>query len=303
MKSEKLISVVITHFNKGDLLIRTLSSLQSDMANILEIIIVDDASDEENWTQTKKEVFLRFEKIIIIENKENLGPAIRLNQGAKITKGSYIFFMDADDIIQKNALNKILKQTMLQNADLCYGLVKKITNLEENISDDVYETSKNPISYIIKNNILHMCILVHKDVFFASKGCNENLFIQDESLALALAITSKKMIYRTTPTVFILNDLKNSTNKLSTDKSQQHHDTFISIYDFLNKNKSINPSLIRILEKKAISNYKKNISKPTVKVFLIYFASKIIPHIIWHHYKEEIKQHFGKLKVRRPKKR
>lgn len=284
------ISVILTHFNKGPLLQRTIESLQPDLTELLEIIVVDDCSTDPDWPDFAK--FLEekyFPKIKIIYNSENKGPATRLNQGGSIAKGEYIFFMDADDIAAPNLILNTINLIKNNNyPDLIYGRVNKIKNEKEithlgceNIS---FNYIKNPIEFIIKENILHMCVFCKNNIFQKSGGCFDNLFIQDEALALNLGIVSKTMLYIQTPSVYILDSEVDKVSHLSSNKYRQHKDTFLSIYLFKKKQHILDENLNNILIKKATSMYFKSKKEKKLLSFLDYidyFDSKIRPSSSW----------------------
>ena len=88
------ISVVLTHFNKGQLLQRTVDSLQPDLPELLEIIIVDDASTDPNWPLFSKKIELQYPKVKIIQRDKSKfkygGHAyLRGETSEKITLESY----------------------------------------------------------------------------------------------------------------------------------------------------------------------------------------------------------------------
>ena len=90
-------SVVVTTYNDGEFLKRSLPSIINQSQKPLEIIIVDDGSDN-NLAETLANTFISYSDIpIIYEKKENGGPSSARNLGIKIAKGEYILFLDSDD--------------------------------------------------------------------------------------------------------------------------------------------------------------------------------------------------------------
>lgn len=304
------ISVVLTHFNKGLLLQRTIESLQPDLAELLEIIIVDDASTDPNWKSFSNELQQRYPKIKIIHNSDNKGPANRLNQGGNAAQGDFLFFMDADDVLAPNRLKQIVEKMQAENCDLFYGNKVKIYDVSEiNHHPEIITSSiEQPLTYMIQHNIMEMCVMCSKALWQKSLGCDASLFIQDESLALELGIVAQKLLFTKTASVFVILDAeetktKRGDNRLSQNLNQQHHDMFFTLYNFL-VNHTLEPIQQELLKKKALSTYWKSLkahNKTSVREFFYYALAKQNPNKWWAKRVEELKSYFIQLDhVRRP---
>ena len=95
--NENLVSVIVPCFNCADTIEATIESVirQSDCE--IEIICVDDCSTDE----TADILFLlqeRFGALRVIRNERNLGAAKSRNIGISESKGTFIAFLDSDDI-------------------------------------------------------------------------------------------------------------------------------------------------------------------------------------------------------------
>lgn len=305
------ISVVLTHFNKGLLLQRTIESLQPDLPELLEIIVVDDASTDPNWAQFSQQLQQQYPKVKVIPNTDNKGPANRLNQGGNAAQGDYLFFMDADDVLAPNRLKQIVTQMQTESCDLFYGNKVKIHNLAEINQYPQMDTLsiEQPLTYMIQHNIMEMCVMCSKELWQKSQGCNSSLFIQDESLALELGVVAQKLLFTETATVFVILDeeetkTKRGNNRLSQNLNQQHHDMFLTIYDFLNTHQ-LGENQKNLLKKKALSTYWKSLKvrdQKTFKEFFFYVLAKRNPEKWWASRAEFLKSYFAQLDhVRRPR--
>lgn len=91
-----LISVIMSNYNTPEEYLRTaIESVLNQTYSNFEFIIIDDYSTDNSLEIIKT---YKDERIVIIENKENLGITKSLNRGLAIAKGEYIARMDADDI-------------------------------------------------------------------------------------------------------------------------------------------------------------------------------------------------------------
>ena len=89
-----LVSVVIPAFNSGRFIIDTLKSVFEQTYNPLEVIVVDDGSDD-GTSEIISKVF--GDKVKVIKQK-NSGPSIARNRGIVNSNGKYIALLDADDL-------------------------------------------------------------------------------------------------------------------------------------------------------------------------------------------------------------
>lgn len=107
---EVLASIIITSYNKGKFIKKTIKSALNQNYKKKEIIVFDDKS-----TDNSINIIKNFKKIKIITNKkkkEKSGPLNQINatlRSFKKSKGKYIFFLDGDDQFKKNKLKTFIK--------------------------------------------------------------------------------------------------------------------------------------------------------------------------------------------------
>ena len=112
-KSKKpKISIITPIFNKETTFYRYLRSIQNQPFKDLEIIIVDDFSND-NTLRIIEEIKNDDERIILIKNKKRRGTLISRKIGVFKSNGDFLLFVDPDDMISENILIH------------CYKLAKK----------------------------------------------------------------------------------------------------------------------------------------------------------------------------------
>jgi len=183
------ISFIITVFNKEKELPATIASILRQTIDIarddIEYIFVDDASKDSS-IQVIENGFKEIDNIHIIQNQDNLGPSIRLNQGAMAASGEYLFLMDADDILINDALQVMYNAACKENADFVFGFQKKSELSQEQLLektlplDTNYQLSAKPLDTVLDGKYVRMSYLVANELYTKSKGADERIFIQDE---------------------------------------------------------------------------------------------------------------------------
>ncbi len=99
-----LVSIVILNYNAGDLLLNCVDSVFKTKHNNFEVIIVDNASKDNSHKKCQE----RFEKIRLIENRENLGYCEGNNVGVRESKGDFVVILNPDTIVKPEWLNELL---------------------------------------------------------------------------------------------------------------------------------------------------------------------------------------------------
>jgi glycosyltransferase involved in cell wall biosynthesis len=99
MSSACSASVVISNYNYGRFLPDAIESALAQTYANLEIIVVDDGS-----TDSSKEVIDRYGKRVVAILKKNGGQASGYNAGFAASRGEYVCFLDADDMLEPTTI-------------------------------------------------------------------------------------------------------------------------------------------------------------------------------------------------------
>lgn len=112
-----LVSVVIPTYNRRKSAERLVRSIKNNTYKNTEIIIIDDASTDGSY-QYLSERFRNDKKLKILRNKTNLYTAESRNVGFRRAKGDFVFFIDDDNVLDKKAIEELLR---IFNADNSIG--------------------------------------------------------------------------------------------------------------------------------------------------------------------------------------
>ena len=118
---EDLISIIIPVYNVEKYLSKCLDSVANQTYKNLEIILINDGS-KDNSLQICQEYKNKYSNIKLI-NQENSGIAVVRNIGLKEANGEYIAFIDSDDYIDADMIEKLYFSCKQNNSDIsCCGV-------------------------------------------------------------------------------------------------------------------------------------------------------------------------------------
>jgi len=113
----------------------TIHSVQSQTYKDFEMIIVDDCSTD-NTSKIVLSEQLSDKRIKLIQLKTNSGPAVARNKGIEHAQGTYITFLDGDDLWLETFIEKSINFSIKNNASFVFSSYKRVDeNLKPFLSD------------------------------------------------------------------------------------------------------------------------------------------------------------------------
>lgn len=139
------VSIVIPTYNSEKYIEESIDSVSLQTNVDFEIVVIDDGSTD--GTEAIVKELSKKDKRVKYYYQNNKGPGGARNRGIKEAQGEYIAFLDADDLLLKDSLEKRL--TLFSKLS-SIGLVFTDYYLEDNSGTN----STNDISYLKKRNFL-----------------------------------------------------------------------------------------------------------------------------------------------------
>lgn len=159
---EDLISVIVPVYNVEKYINKCIDSILNQTHKNLEIILVDDGSQDNSGKICDE--YAKEDKRIIIIHKENGGVSSARNIGLENATGKYVTFIDADDYVDENYCQKLLETLIEQNVDCVACGHNRIYNKENKLEKI---TSKK--SYKLRDKeILEKILCVQSGLGFAA---------------------------------------------------------------------------------------------------------------------------------------
>ena len=221
---QKDISVIVPVFNVEKFLHQCLESVFKPGVKNIEVICINDGSTD-NSLSILKEYKILYPDLIIIDRK-NGGLSAARNSGFEIATGKYIYYLDSDDYLLPDALNRAISFVLERDLDVCffnvlkdgktpYFSISKETN-EILTGKELYKLNYQlnnffPPSavwanlykreFLITNNIKFKEGIVHEDeeytprvYFLATRSSYFNIYIQAHRVLREGSITNASLV-------------------------------------------------------------------------------------------------------------
>lgn len=190
------VSVVVLNYNGTEYLEECFRSLEAldYPSDKLELMMVDNGSTDGSVDYVRA----AFPRVLVLQNKRNLGFAKANNQGAQRAKGEYVAFLNNDARADANWLKELVKGMLKDEEIACVG--GKILNFKGRLIDfgggacnfygmgrQVNHKSVHRDRYSQEREALFVCggsMLVKREIFLVCGGFDEDYFAYFEDVDL-----------------------------------------------------------------------------------------------------------------------
>ena len=189
-----MVSIIIPTYNAEKTIKGTLDSVYAQTYKNFEVIVVNDGS-----TDHTSAVLENFTNSITILSTENKGVSHARSLGFKYSKGDYIQYLDADDLLMPEKIEMQLQALKAENADVAYGDWQKFKI--ENNQIKISETVEREIQGDLEVALFTYFWCPPAAILYSRRICdilkwNKHLpIIQDARYFLDAAIAKGKFIY------------------------------------------------------------------------------------------------------------
>lgn len=178
--SQDLVTVIIPTYKRAERLSNAINSVLNQTHKNVEIIIVDDNNEGDNFrleTIKTMEVFKSTPQVKYVQHKVNSNGATARNTGFAASKGDYICFLDDDDFFYPQKIEKQLQHLKENNIDaLCVGyefyndkVIYKRSNYNKSTSNYVYDLLSGRIVFAAGSTLMvRRNVMIHLNGFDTS---------------------------------------------------------------------------------------------------------------------------------------
>lgn len=243
MKKTELISVIVPAYNEEKRIKKCVDSILNQTYENLELIVINDGSTD-NTVDVLKSIKDKRLKIISIKNH---GQGYARNLGIKKSSGSLITFVDSDDYISNNMIEKLYSNLQDNKSDISVCNILKVIGNDE-IPFKNFETffDDNNINYMISHpgpvgRLYKKNLFVDNNIKFL-----ENCIYEDLGTIPLLGLYAKKISYINDCLYFYIIRANSSMNQL---KYTTKLEDIFKVIDNLNANfKSFESKYFDVIE-------------------------------------------------------
>lgn len=144
--------------------IKSVMIQDSERINV-ELIIVDDGSEDGTINLIKEQMEIYPEKIRLLHQKGG-GPGTARNLGLAYVNSDYITFMDSDDLLYRSSYEKLLESALQNDADIVVGNVDRFNSSKEHFASGIHKK-------IFTNPMLDTHILNYHSLLYDTTSWNK----------------------------------------------------------------------------------------------------------------------------------
>ena len=159
IKDNILVTIIVPVYNLELYIGDCIQSILMQTYSNLQVIIVDDGSTDNSLNVIKK--FVEVDNRIMVFFQKNSGVSSARNYGLQMASGEYIMFVDGDDMIVDNAVEKLLEFILKYDTDIvCCGFT--FVNSDGNISRAIGNVK---VHYVLRNENILANYLLGKNIW------------------------------------------------------------------------------------------------------------------------------------------
>lgn len=121
------LSVIVPVFDNEDRLKACLESIRSQSYRDFEAIVVDDGSTDRSGAIAS--AFCAKDERFSFVSQENGGVSAARNAGLERARGSYVTFVDADDLVCEDGFKRMHQATVVYDADTVCGIYRRVDGI------------------------------------------------------------------------------------------------------------------------------------------------------------------------------
>jgi glycosyltransferase involved in cell wall biosynthesis len=200
-----LVSIVIPCYNDEFYVREALQSAVDQTYSPVEVLVIDDGSTDDSL-----KIIQSFGDRVRWERQSNQGAPAARNRGLEMAEGTYVKFLDADDLLVEDCVEQQVQRAEElpeERKAVVFGdaiWVDEERNELDGYGDLRGRTSgEDPVTHLLYSNPLTSCPLHRREYLEEVEGFDTSLpRSQEHDLHLRLALAGVEFVYRPMPTYY-----------------------------------------------------------------------------------------------------
>lgn len=223
------VSIVVPVYNVEKYLAKCLDSLINQTLKDIEIVVVNDGATD-NSPQIIEE-FAKKEPRIKVVNQENAGLSAARNSGIEVSTAEFITFLDSDDWLDEDFVEKLYNAAISNNADIAVGGMKrqreKSFKYRLNFEDEkVYSDLQEKLDICRIPECCYACGKLFKRELIQNRPFKKGVYFEDMIWTPYIIKDSNSLV--TVPNTYYYYRANNASIVKSVPSEKKQHDSYVA---------------------------------------------------------------------------
>ncbi|MED7788021.1 glycosyltransferase family 2 protein [Francisella sp. 19X1-34] len=194
---QDIITIIIPIYNVEKYLRRCINSVITQTYENLEIILVNDGSTDNSLVICQQ--YEKEDSRIKVINKKNGGLSSSRNAALDICTGKYISFIDGDDFIDSNFIEKLYTEIIASEADVTISSIDRTSS--DKVKENNHRIRKEFMGYQVLEQFFlqeissSVCDKLYKRELIVEHRFKENLFLEDIEFNSKVLLNAHKAVF------------------------------------------------------------------------------------------------------------
>ena len=237
LRNKYKLSIIVPVYNNSKYIDVCMKSLIRQTLDDIEIIVIDDCSNDNSYEKLGKYNVYPF--IRILRNDKNYGAGYTRNKGIELANGEYIGFVDADDYVSVRMFELSYKAAVESNADILmsdivfvkddtfYRMGNQYLEYDDKVPRRITD-KKSDIKYISNSP----CNKIYKKEFIKGIKFPEDCKWEDIGFTTMAFLMADRILYINNPGYFYRRDLSSGISGVNYKENDRVSD-IVKVNDYM----------------------------------------------------------------------
>lgn len=184
-RKSPLVTVIMPAYNAARFLEAAISSVQAQTMEDWELLVIDDGSSDESC-QIAEAFAQKDPRICFLPNPKNMGVSATRNRGIELAKGTYIAFLDSDDVWHPEKLQMQLEAMEKSGAGICYTSYAIVDEHGKKSKESYLVPAQVDFAGLLKENVMGCSTVMLRAELLENERFGETYYHEDYVLWLTL---------------------------------------------------------------------------------------------------------------------